>query len=815
MRRRLLLAALTLASAACSKSGGTGVLAGFRGPQAVVAFTGKRPMATGELVPLLAVAASRGDELRIIDPSSDLPVPAPNLAFPLSVPTLPRPVHLAAASLGDGGADALVVASGGSVVQLVGTWLDGTDPQAPTFGVVATWDLEALVGRGSQVLSLAGASVPGGAPAGDPPVAPAVQGRAWILVGLSGGVDGLGGKLAVLELARAADGSLDLAAPPEVKPLGFEPVGLAPSPDRFHVYVATRDFVADSAGRQVQGVAEIDAIGGLAAAWPVRGLDGRGPTSAVAAAILGERGVAGSDFGPPVLRVYAALDPSGCGPNQRISCGIATFDPPRGGLVADPSTPGSVPAQSYRAPIYVPALPLSIAVGMPPATGAQQCVAPLPSGEPGRCPSGFNDEGVQQQLTVLAPTSGQMWTTASMVVAAADGNSYILDLGRFYPVNDEFEFASETQTNTSVTSAGNFGPETGPFLGLWSPIGTDLAPDPTATLEYLPDDLPKAIEVWPGYTPGQNWSLSWQGILPGLGQRAATVGRLPDGDLYLAVQAPLGTDWIVGAVVGAPELGIHAADAWPVGDIALFRPVSDATGGDVDPCPVPVADPDGPAVPHETVIRSILPPDPVLYPGGALRLATPPGSDLACLSEALAAEPGKVFSWFATVRASGLLLVGDGVGYAGRPRIGERYALAWADEDALSGEELILARKARRVFYPWCFAAGCFRSIQGMNDLLQTGPVVAFRPGVYCVDSGACSSLPARDAIITFTTLSGMFPMGRRPLSVAAGTSSIAFDKSQWPDSEFLGRVYYVTYVGDALLMLPPGQAFNQSKTIR
>jgi hypothetical protein len=815
MRRCLVLAALALGSAACTNSSGTGVLAGFRGPEAVVAYTGKRPFGTGALVPLVAVAASRGDELRLINPETDLPVAAPNVAFPLAVPTLPRPVHLAATSLGDGGADALVVASGGSVVQLVATWLDGTDPKAPDVGVVATWDLEPFVGRGSQVLSLAAAPVPGGPPSGDPPVAPALAGRAWVLVGLSGGVDGQGGKLAVLELARGTGGAVELAGPPEVKVLGFEPVALAPSPDRFHLYVATRDPIPDATGRQVLGVAEIDAGGGLTAAWPARGLDGRGPTAAVAAAILGERGVAGSDFGPPVLRVYAVLDPSGCGPTQPINCGIATFDPPRGGLVVDPSTPGSVPPQAYRSPIYVPALPLAISVAMPPATGPQQCVAPLPSGEPGRCPSGFNDDGTRQQLMVLAPTSGQMWTTASMVVTAGDGNSYVLDLGRFYPTNDEFEFQSETQTNTSVSGANSIGPPSGPFLGLWFPIGTGPAPEPDADLLTLPKDLPKAFQVWPGYTPGENWALSWQGILPGLGQVAATIGRLPDGDLYLAVQAPLGNEWIVGAVVGAPELAIHPSDAWPEGDLALFRPASDATGGEVDPCPVPVANPGDPSIPHEGVIRSILPPDPVLFPGGALRLSTPPGGDLACLSTALAATPGRVFHWFASVRASGLLLVGNNLGYAGRPKIGERYALAWADEDALSGEALILARKARRIFYPWCFAAGCFRVIPGMDDLLETGPVVAFRPGVYCLDSGACTSLPVRDAMITFSTQSGMLPMGRRPLGVAAGTGAISLDKSQWSSLAYLGRVYYVTYVGDTLLMLPPGQAFNQSKTIR
>jgi hypothetical protein len=813
VRRLALAAAAALAAAGCSSPGGA-VIGGFRGPQAVAAFMGVNPMGGTRLAPLLAIAASRGDELRIVDPASDQVVRSPNVAYPLAVPTLPRPIHLAAASLGDGGADVLVVASGGSTLQLVSTWLDGLAPGGSGAGVVATWDLEPVVGKGSQILALAGAAVPGGPAGGDPPVAPAAAGKAWILVGLSGGIDGLGGKLAVLEFARGPGGTVELAAAPAVKVLGFEPAALAPSPDNHHVYCGTPDVIQEPGGRQVQGVAELDASGGLGAAWPVRGLDGRGPTSAVAAAILGERGVPGNDFGPPVARVYAALDPSGCGPQRPIACGIATFDPALGGLAADPSTPGPVPGQSYRAPLYVPALPFTLAVGMPPAAGPLRCVAPLPAGTAGRCPDGVNEAGAQQALMALATASGQTWTTAAMVVAAANGNSYVLDLGRFAPANDALAFGAAT--STKVTAAEAVDPASGPSLGLYAPIGAGLLPEPGASLVHLPKELPGAIGVWPGFTPADRFTLAWQGPLPGLLGRPVTLGRLSDGALYLAFQQPVGTEWDVKAFVGSPELGIHAADAWPAGDIAQFGPAVEPGEADRDPCPLPKDQEADPAVLHEAGIQSILPPDPVLHPGGALRLATPqPGSDLACLSDALAASPGKTFQWFANVRASGLVLSGALLGYAGRPELGRRYELAWKDEAGVSGEALVLARKARRIFYPWCSGSDCSQAIPGMEDQLQPGPVLAFRAGVYCPDAASCGLLPTRDAAIRFDTQSGMQPMARRPPGVAQGTAAVSFDKSSLPGQEGLGRVFYVTYVGDALLMLPPGRPADQSRAIR
>jgi hypothetical protein len=158
VNHRLLLGLTLLLLAACSK-GNAVVLAGFRGPVAVVPFSGMNPdRPEAGLVPLIAVASFRGNELCLIDPVIDAPIAGPNIAYALAVPTMPRPVHLASGSLKDGQADVLVVASSGEQVQIVGTWLDGTQG----FGVVATWDLSGVAGIGAQVLSLAVAAVPSG-----------------------------------------------------------------------------------------------------------------------------------------------------------------------------------------------------------------------------------------------------------------------------------------------------------------------------------------------------------------------------------------------------------------------------------------------------------------------------------------------------------------------------------------------------------------------------------------------------------------------------------------------------------------------------
>jgi hypothetical protein len=241
VKPRLPLALTVLLLAACS-SGNAVVLAAMRGPVAVVPFSGINPdRPEAGLVPLIAVASFRGNELRLIDPSIDAPIAGPNIAYALAVPTLPRPTYLASGSLKDGKADVLVVASSGEQVQLIGTWLDGTNG----FGVVSTWDLTGVAGLGAQVLSLAVASIPSGPATGTPPVAATVPGQAWVLVGFSDPQDVSGGQLVVLEVARQPDGSIALAGPATVKPLGFSPVAMAVAPDNVHIYFASRDVIRD------------------------------------------------------------------------------------------------------------------------------------------------------------------------------------------------------------------------------------------------------------------------------------------------------------------------------------------------------------------------------------------------------------------------------------------------------------------------------------------------------------------------------------------------------------------------------------------
>ena len=883
MKRRLPIVLAVLLLSACSK-GNSRVAAGFRGPVAVVPFSGMNPdRPEAGLVPLIAVASFRGNELRLIDPAIDAPLAGPNVAYALAVPTMPRPVHLASGSLQDGEADVLVVASSGEQVQLVGTWLDGTKG----FGVVTTWDLSSVAGVGAQVLSLAVAAVPSGPATGTPAVAPTTPGMAWVVAAFSDPRDALGGQLVVLEVARQPDGSIALAGPPVVKPLGFAPVAMAVAPDNVHLYFASRDPIRDSTGRVVLGVAEVNASAGLAGPWPVRGLDSRNaPTYTVAAAFVGERTQANFyTLDAPALRVYASLDPSGCGADRDIACGVATFDPALGGLSPDPAPPGppgsTVPTQSYRTPLFVPSQTIAMGIALPPAipgsvppgatNGSQVCFSPAVAGNPlPLCPSvalgtttspPFNGSGAAQPFMLLAPPVGPLWTSVTALVTAIDGLAYVQDLGRFGPVNAT-TMVGNPLTQTGVFIAEAFGPAgptaNSPFLGF--PEGTSAVgvwqdhPESGApTVIHDTTGLPSTFIAWPGFTRTDRWLVSYQGVLPGLVQRRSVLGLTPGGALYLAIQdalvpsiggrLPADSEWVAGAVIASPELGVHTLDAnGAPGDLGLFLL-------DVDPCPstrpnwipsgqtTPVYDPTKPPKAHEAVLAALLPPDPILYPGGGMLLAPAAdpamASEYACLVDWFRSpgNAGTVLTAFGTnptatdyargavIRAGGFVLVGGLAGYAGRPQLGRRYDLAWSDEAGLSGEALVLARKARRFYYPAAYPAIPYAGFPEMTDPMQPGPALGFRLGRFCQTGVAgCDPLtspPARDAGVDFSTRSGLEPMSRRPGSTSGGNAVTSFDKSVIPGLESKGRVFYSTFVGDALMMVPPGLDVSQTFTIR
>jgi hypothetical protein len=842
---------------------------------------------------MLAVASFRGDELVLVDPLDESPVAGPNISWALSIPTLPRPAFLAAGSLGDDLADLLVVAGAEPKLQIIGTWLDGGDGGYATagFGVVQTLDLSGVTGAGAQILSIAAASVPEGPPTGTPPVAPAARGRAWIVVGLTDVNAPTGGQLVVLEVARQVDGSIAVASEPVVKPLGFPPIAMAAAPDNVHVYLASQQPIRDSSGQEVLGIAEVDVSGGLGLPWPVRGFDARGaPTFSVVAAFVGERTQENFyTFAEPALRVYASLDPSGCGPEGMIACGVATFDPALGGLAADPAVPGPpgwrVPTQSYRTPIFVAALPIAMGIAPPAANpgpnppstpfGSQVCYSPAQAGVAlPLCPSitevasnpPFNNGGVPQSFMLQAPPTGQLWTSVTGLVTAVDGLAYLQDLGRFGPVN-AVSMLNDENTRTKPLAASSVGP-LGPIgnsslfgfpdgtaaLGLWldQSSGTDAG-----TVVSDATDLASAITVWPGFTKDDRWLVSYQGVLPGLAQRRAVLGLSDDATLYLAIQEaaipsddgvlPDVTYWVPGAILSRPDLGIHTEERDGVpGDIGVFlldndpcastRPNWIPTGG-TDP----VYDPTKAPQAHEATLLSLLPEDALLYPGGAMRLAPIVGPSA---DPALAAEYQCLVAWFqrpenadkvltafrnnppstdyargAWVRAGGLLLSGSVAGYAGRPSMDLRYELAWTDETGLTGEALVLARKARRFYYPSAYPTRPYQGYPDMEDPMQPGPALGFRVGRYCLstvpDCNATTSLPARDAGVDFFTQSGVFALSRHPSSSAGGTAVTSFDKSEFPGQEYVGRAFYVTFTGDLLMMIPPGLDVGQTITIR
>ena len=262
-------------------------------------------------------------------------------------------------------------------------------------------------------------------------------------------------------------------------------------------------------------------------------------------------------------------------------------------------------------------------------------------------------------------------------------------------------------------------------------------------------------------------------------------------------QMPADSSWVTGAVIASPSLGVHALDSHGApGDLGLFLL-------DVDPCPstrpnwipagqtTPVFDPTKQPKAHEAVLAALLPPDPILYPGGGMLLA--PAADPAMASEyaCLVAwfqgpgNAGKVLTAFGTnpttndyargttLRAGGFVLIGGLAGYAGRPQMDDRYNLAWSDEARLSGEALVLARKARRFYYPAAYPAVPYAGFPEMTDPMQPGPALGFRVGRFCqtgvADCNPQTSPPARDSGVDFFTRSGIEPMSRRPSLLGGG----------------------------------------------
>lgn len=750
------LALLGLLAAGCT-SGTSTLGARFNGPSALAPFVGITSKLPGVLRSYVAVANSRGDELRIVDPADDTVVVGPGLIFPLAVPTLAaRPTRLVSATLGDGGSDLLVALGAGSLrLELVSTWDAVIRVVSPGIDLADG----ALVLPGDEILSLAAAPLP------------ATPGRARVFAGLSGG------RLAVVEFRRSGQ-AIELAAPPQVLPFSqpFEALDIAPAPTGDRVFCATRDTLLDADGRTVRGVAQVEVPPAAAGTLSTVGLDALAPTRLVALARLSERSLVEVDTfdGPNRLQVYAILDASDCGVNFPINCGLATLLPasgdatdPRGGkggILPDP-----LGEQPYRAPIFIPGVVTSIAVG------------PLPTPDP--------PAGAARQVS-LNPGVGQTPTTAVLAATSTAGVVYFVDLGRM-ALPSNLSYLATTSATLAVSAARvTLTGEAG--LGLVRKDGTVVT---------APADMNAAIQVTPGYTGDDDWTIAWQGILPifaavdlpAVIDVDAVIGR------YVTFKAPSGlgapdSPWKATAGVDRPELGVKVGDL-----VEVLVAKSAATAGCFHD-PVEAANPDGLV---RARVAEVVPRNAGDWPGGALRLAADPADTLGCL----ASLQGQV-AGVGRVRAQGLLLSGASFGYGGRPTFDRTspYALRWRTEDPLlPADELERIKKVRRRAYPPSSRCAVISPCNNV-DPLAPGPAVSFT--VAKVDPA--SGDPFQGTAITFRTQSAFSPMSRQPPSAAAiPTGVVALDRGT-TDLHF-----FASFIDDQVADIPTGLGQGSVVSIR
>lgn len=859
---------LALVALACT-GGAPQVPMHLGSPTSIVSFNGvtnKSPIANGQLTvhPYFAVASSASNEIEFVDQYDLQAVVGPGLVFPLAVNTDPRPLLLASASLGDGGADVLVAVSAGETdLQVIDTWDENSivaysiPLDIPGTGPNSAPEIIALKGMPARPATATAAAVP-----------------ARILAAVDTSAGPSSGMLITVEFGRATDGK-SVVSPPtgfpavsaaNVTSLGFRPSDIALEPGSLggtrpdgslptQIYIATRDPVT-SAGDL--GVAVLDTLppGGTALTSLLAPIVAKAGTVALAAGYVNER-VPSAGFcstetfsGTPVLYVYAALDPNSCGVNEPVNCGLATLDPRTHLLATDPATlaqplpsdvplgPVAVPTQSYRAPMPIPGVPTHVAIAFAPALGNQRLYTvatgsnvpatntnvPSPT-----CPTTAPTDGATvTPLFEILPGTGERYTSAAAAVTSADGRVYWYDLGRWGPPSDQQEMTiTTTRVQVIAASTQNVGPN-GSLpggqpggLGLWNDVAADTS-NGLVPLAVVTDqlDLENAIDVWPGFTPTDTWSVVYQGVLPQLGYQPVEV-LAGGGNGYVAFQTFTLTD----PALTPPTTSLTSTELTTSSNFAASVNVLDPSLGVRVGDSVLIYDPasgSGAAPLCETTVAALVAADPqgtllgVSLPAGAVELA--PASCLAGLLPA-AGSPTPFVVEAAAIRANGFVLGNAKQGYLGRPELNTDFALAWQDETTLTGEALAVARKARRLFYPSegpCpmtgsvgapgnLTVGCYTGFARITDPLSPGPVVRFRLGQFGPNA------PVRDDAVLFNTQQGLVQSARTPLTGGAfPTGVVPFDWTvQDPVNHGNDGIRFVTlYLDDQILAFSPGGTF-------
>jgi hypothetical protein len=375
----------------------------------------------------------------------------------------------------------------------------------------------------------------------------------------------------------------------------------------------------------------------------------------------------------------------------------------------------------------------------------------------------------------------------------------MFDLGRWGAPNEASILRSVTRVRvTEVTRFAPVADPAAPLLALWA----GEQGDPAAVLSLTQTDFSSWFRVTPGYTPTERFHVGWKLPLPAFVVRGGVLGRLADNRVYLAAQAdtevPGATVWALGPKLADPGNGVRP------GDIVAIATTANT-----------ICAPDQGGTSPETTIAEVLPPDPLLFPGGAVVLESRPD---ACWEAAVPQGSSAVAEVAFTVRSSGLVTYGERLGYLGRPVRDEPFVLQWVDEanPLLSPEDRAIARKLRRFYYPGaekCDATTTCPEL-GEVDPLTPGPALAFRVGFLGSDVRTGPE-PVRGEQLVIDTQSGVSPMSRKPVGSGALPLGIAsVDRSTFVRQGEVVR-FYVAYQDDQVFVFSPGQSLAEARSIR
>jgi hypothetical protein len=762
MTTRLRLAALAALAilGACRSKSPPVVSAALALPSAVAVFRGVTTAHGADqnlpnpYHPYIAVANAHTDDIALFDAVDDTLIGAPIPLHGLVYPVPGRPALLAAADLGDQLPDLLVaVSSGDSKLQLVRTW-------APDGALQTNADVD--FGADAAIVAILALSPD-----------PAAKGTARIVAALAGG------RIGVASYARSsAEGGLAIARTSFVTsaPLGFQPVDIAVIPGELtRIWAATPDAI----GAGVHGVAEINVTAGTTPAL-IAAHDTIAPTRLVATASLMER-VPGSTAldqsaftgQPTIKRVYAVLDESGCGFFATIACGLVALDLGTGGLAMDPVLPGTI-----QAPIpLVP--PVGLAASPPP-------VQPPDSAEP------FYGGTYLRIVTNISTRA----TTAAAGVASTDGGLTFVDLGRWEVPSQQAIVPNVKATVTPVAAPGVAANQ---FLVLTNAGGTVVS-------HGDPAGLTASVGVTPGFTPTDRWTVTYQGVLPGLTSRRAEAGTDAGGP-WLAMQAT-GAAGISEVVrLFDPVVGVHPED------IVVFDPNTIGT------CPA-----------FEATVTGLIPPD-AARPGGAVQLGQRTPANPAW-NQCLGLITGSLSNLRATIRAGGYVLVRGATGapqqVVGRPELDARFDVASTNEAPLTAacllppavawpgipvpagcgdpalpcraacDDLIKARLARRISY------------LSEPTAAYTGPAISF---TLALETPPATVPPSRDLALIMDTAEGRLQFRTFPTvgSAVGAAAVVPFDRSPYGPGQ--GIRFFVPYSSgvmiDATPTLPAAEVVN------